>query len=509
MKISKSYYNIWGKDWVYYVEAKSSLIAYIITSIVDGVTTIIEQDTLDASATKTITFTEEGQYQITVVYPANGGTDRTAYDVRCYPDTKADIISSMRDVICNCPALGVDFSNCSNSPLSPVEQDIHLMQQIYNSVGLYDTLLMSPSFLRAHSCCFMGTLQENYYKLETLIKDLYSKISLNGYTPNSYYLMRLYTAYRYVMLYVMEMDMASCIVEGTAIVTPPAPPDAPPTAGSDCEDEILAVQELFDIPAAKLCFNTLGLDFVEIYNSFYLCYMENSVGICTVTSVAPLPPEFGAVDNLTYTNYNLYVEIGETILPTQFTWDVEGTPVALVLDDGGYGQIEDVSVTGNSHDTSASYMFAVKGSVEWTLSGDNVASITLQTNWMYPAYYGKKLTDAFPDATEITTTGTKVVGDFSTEITVPIGTGVTEYGWIAVAVDESIQYTNWKVLNSALNGSVIGVVVDSEQFIELNPAGTVTISGNEYRVYMYTYPSEVTDPLKLYKLNTGTVGGAG
>ncbi len=503
MKIEKTYYDLWGKNYLYYIESKASIIAYALSSVVDDVTTSIEYDFISPLTLLTIELPAEGQYKLVIYYPDGSGTATAVYDLRCYPDLKADLIRTFKDAICNCPAIGSNPTVCSTTSMNVVQQDVNFLEMVYNSVNLYRDLLMSPSFLRKYSCCFVTTLGENYYKLETLLKSLYESVTIGGYTPDSMYLLRLYTAYYYVMIYVMELDMASCLSGsgGTGSGSSGSGTDGPDESGSDCEDEVAAVVELFNPSELKECFVKLGLNFNEIYNSFRLCYLQNPIGLCKVAEEVtppPPPPGVASIDNLTYLDYIQYVEIGEDVIPSLFQWEVVGTPENLVLTDN-VGQITDVAVTGTSYNSGAeTYNLADKGNVRWDLTGDNVNGLYLITSWLYPAYYGTNLTGIPPDATAITTTGTKIIsGNLKNEVLFTPNTAITEYGWVAVPTPEATQYGTWEVGGSILNTSSIGTTIGSTEFIITNPKAWVDVSGVWYAIYIYNYPSEVAEEIKL------------
>ncbi|MHA1197748.1 MAG: hypothetical protein ACTSQF_00125 [Candidatus Heimdallarchaeaceae archaeon] len=502
MKIEKTYYDFWGKDYIYYIESKASIIAYSLSSVVDDVTTSIEYDFISPLTLLTITLPAEGQYELVIRYPDGNGTATAVYDLRCYPDLKADIIRTFKDAICNCPGIGNNPTVCSTTSMNAVQQDVNFLEMVYNSANLYRDLLMSPSFLRKYSCCFVTTLGENYYKLEALLKSLYESVTVGGYTPDSMYLLRLYTAYYYVMIYVMELDMASCLAgsggtpggggDGSGV-------DGPDESGSTCEDEVAAVVELFNPSELKECFIKLGLNFNEIYNSFRLCYLQNPIGLCiTAEEVTPPPPPPGVatIDNLTYLDYVEFVEIGTDVLPSIFQWEITGTPENLILTDN-VSQIVDVSVTGTSYNCGAeTYNLANKGSVSWRLRGDNVNTIDITTQWIYPAYWGKNITGTLPNETEIKN-GTKIIsGNLKNEVLFTPNTAITEYGWVAVPTPEAIQYISWEVGGSALNAGDIGMMIGSTEFI-LTDINWTVVDGTWYAVYIYSYPSEVSEEIRL------------
>lgn len=189
------------------------------------------------------------------------------------------------------------------------------------------------------------------------------------------------------------------------------------------------------------------------------------------------------ISNLNYTANTsaAYLEVGTTLSISKFLWTVGGTPLNLRLVDSD-GTLN-VVVTGNQHTIDKTYSKPVFSSVQWTLSGDNVSSITKTTYWVEPSYFGKKLTGTVPTSAEILA-GSKLLTLTSTEISAPLNTLSTEYGWIAVEVNQADgDYTNWFI--TELNRSTIGPA----EFIK--KAGAVSVNGKTYSVYMFNYPTEV------------------
>ncbi|GAG19847.1 unnamed protein product, partial [marine sediment metagenome] len=253
-------------------------------------------------------------------------------------------------------------------------------------------------------------------------------------------LLKLYTAYAYILFYIMELDKASCVEESTGGGSTGSgePPSPDSTPEGSCADNTEYVQTLFNYAKMKLCFINLGLDFEEIYDSLYTPYMENTLGICTKGDPDPPITEIATITNLTYLNYEHYVEIGEDVIPSLFQWEITGTPENLILTDD-VGQITDVAVTGTGYNSGAeTYNLADKGSVRWNLRGDNVITIYLTTQWIEPAYYGKNSTGIYPTSGQITSTGTKIIsGNLKNEVLFTPDTAITEYGWVAVPIAEA------------------------------------------------------------------------
>jgi hypothetical protein len=195
--------------------------------------------------------------------------------------------------------------------------------------------------------------------------------------------------------------------------------------------------------------------------------------LLTLTSISSL--------NYQANNTAAYLEVNTTLSITKFTWTANGSPESLnLLDSVG---LINTPVTGDQHNVNQSYLRTSFSYIDWFLSGSNVSTISKRTYWVEPSYYGKKVTNSIPTSAEILA-GTKVLTLTASEIQVPISTGVTEYGWIAVEVNQTAgTYSEWFITD--LNRSLIG----PNEFIK--KAGSVSVAGKVYDVYMFNYPSQV------------------
>lgn len=195
------------------------------------------------------------------------------------------------------------------------------------------------------------------------------------------------------------------------------------------------------------------------------------------------------ISNFSYIANNTtgFLNVGQTLSITTFTWTPKGEPLNLNIADsqGQYNQ----NVAGSQQTVTESYTYNTFQKVTWTLSGSNVSSQTFDVYWVEPTYFGVKGTAATPNEAEILL-GSNISLLTSESITVPVASSENEYAWIAVdAVQTNKLYSQWEI--SAFNTASIG----STEFIKY--AGDVTVGGNIYNVYMYNYKSEVSN-IKLF-----------
>ncbi len=197
-----------------------------------------------------------------------------------------------------------------------------------------------------------------------------------------------------------------------------------------------------------------------------------------------------SIANLTLNGgYASVKEVGTSIVNPLFSWIVGGAPSNLKLNDTD-SVITNQTVIGNNWQSAVTYLYNAYKSVTWTVSGDNVDSITNNTKWVFPSYTGVKSSGATPDGTEILT-GTKSVVLTSNSFTSSLQTTSGEYLWIAIAEDtgQSAIFTHWKITD--LNQGDI----DATSIVE--DKGLVNVSGKNYRVYMFTESSELLTPITL------------
>jgi hypothetical protein len=491
MKIITSYYEFYRDSNKYYIENTGSVnpVYYKIYSVQNNLETLVGEavNIISPSEIIEMNLPTEAIYKIVVIYDVAGSVENTSYDIRHFPSLKNSIITTMKEMICDCSNLD-NTLNCTNSTVIPIIQDVYNIQMLLTSIGLYKDMLLSTSFLRQYNCCFTQTLGSNSSTLLSLLANIYTQLDLNGNSPNSTHLVRLYTAYMYILFFVIELDIAEYVTGSSGGVNDPelgggSSRSFIPQTG-DSEDAV-AVKELFDIEDMQQCFTTLGLVSSSIYTTLDTCYKTFNFGSCVITS------EIGtnSVSNLSYTSHTNYVSVDYAITPIQFTWDVEGiAEKSLVLDDNGVGTIENVDVSGTSFDTGINYAPTVPTIIRWTLSGDNVTDAELTTEWVYPAYKGQNTTGIIPTAAQVLIEP-KIVDDFSESIEVEIVTGIGYFAWIAVPTVNS-QYTQWEDINAKGNSGTIA----SNSFMYVT---TLLVGGISYYIYMYKYPTNLTTTLKL------------
>jgi hypothetical protein len=504
MKIKTDYYDFYRESGIYYIENTHATytITYQLYAVKNGVTSIVGEilNLVAPGITDTLVFDGEGIYNLTIIYASSDGigTDTSAYDIRNFPTLKASVIDTMKNMICDCLSLDNDILNCTNTTVTPIAQDLYDTQSLLTSMGMYQNMLLSPSFLRKYICCFTTSLGTNSITLLLLLQGIYTQLSARGTTPNSTHLVRLYTSYVYILLYVMELDIEQ-YETGVNLASTGLYAD-----DSD-SDDVAALKVLFDFEGMASCFNGLSISPDNIFTALNTCYRTNAFGTCTPLNESdgsgnppdPTddPPADDNIEDLSYTSYAEYVEVGATIVPTTFTWTSTGiSEKNLELDDNGEAKIVAQSVTGKSYSSGATnYTKAIPASVVWTLSGDNVSDVNLTTNWIYPSFSGENITGVLPVEAEILG-GTKQVANVSTSITVTVATAVGEYGWIAVPATTP-QYTRWVDVNNALNGGDIGAPAGTE--LMFLAAATVSVNSVAYYVYMYKWPTELNTNLKL------------
>ena len=187
--------------------------------------------------------------------------------------------------------------------------------------------------------------------------------------------------------------------------------------------------------------------------------------------------------NLRYEANNTtgFVRVGSDLNITKFQWTIGGEPENLHLQDSDGQYSEDV--TGAQITVSETYNYTAFKKLTWTLSGSNVSSITKNTYWVEPSYYGKNTTGLIPTAGEITA-GVEHLSLTEDGITVPINTLISEYGWVAVENTQANGlYSRWWI--SEFNNADLGPT----SFMKY--IGNVNVTGKIYNVYIYNYPTQV------------------
>lgn len=204
---------------------------------------------------------------------------------------------------------------------------------------------------------------------------------------------------------------------------------------------------------------------------------------------------FTGVRNLTFDTWKSVVEVGTTVRPQVLRWTETGTVGEKTISDNEGNKI--VTNTVGSAGWLTEYTKNIPDSIKWTLNPEFTSAISLKTMWIYPSYYGKSLTPIDKDNLPVIDLDdpTRMIVDASTNITVDLQTTNREYGWIAVP-NGSTPYDWWKV--TELNQGNIGLPSSGiSSFIKY--IGFFSVHGIHYDFYVYSYPSELTEPLTLYK----------
>lgn len=406
----------------------------------------------------------------------------------------------MADAICDCSNLDDMSASCKIDVSAPVIQDVYDMQMLYNSVGLYRDMLISPSFLRPYQNVLTKALGGHSTTILRLLKKLYDNVDQHGSAPNSMQLARIYTAYMYILFYVIEEDITNYVppVLFTGVPDPPIPAPPPDTR----EQEYL--ERIFDFDNIANCIDSLGLNFEKIYNQMKEDYKKCPFGTdgCTDTGGGVTPPPIDPPDdddmvkNLTYVDHKEFVAVNTFVIPTRFSWQNVGNPINLKLTDSEKILFEQ-PVSGESYSSGdLPYVFNDTRTVVWTLSGDNVTSIQMETTWMHKIYTGKRFKGGVPPESEIIL-GKQFLQSVAIEFGDNLETGASEYGWFAIPKQASAEYTHWQGSNAELNkGTIGGVPGDVVHFISVTE---MMVYGVNYYIYVFNYPSKTNYVLTLYR----------
>lgn len=203
------------------------------------------------------------------------------------------------------------------------------------------------------------------------------------------------------------------------------------------------------------------------------------------------------VKNFTASGHSAIVQAGSSMSITQFTWGVEGVPRNLKLTDSE-GILVNVPVSGTGYTPPAPVVYNLAGvkTITWTLSGDNIPSITLQAKSFYKSYFGKQIasndTPLSVTPAQITAATVFSIGDTSEKITLNANTSNVEQGWVAVPKASSgTAYTKWRVDDTNFSNIIVG------EFII--PPVDVLVGGVTYSVYRWGYRSPLNLPLTLHR----------
>lgn len=430
-------------------------------------------------------------------------------EIRHFPTLKENIIVTMQDVICNCDDIEGTLGECGTGGRSPMAQDTYNMQMLYNSVGLYLDLLMSPQFLRHYDAAVIQLFTDKSALFIGLLQKLYNNVNNYGKADNSMHLVRLYTAYMYAIYYVMEIDISKYTSDSTSqFGTQPLPLVSKSTSYIT---EINAINELFGLDSMTDCFSDICVDIYGLIERFRKLYLCDVMGIYPCPgSPGPDPdpdPETAKILNLSYTQgdkgYMRYVEVGYELHPEVFIWDVIGIPEHLELSDS-IGQLVKVSVDGTSYDAGygVQYVKHNEQDVVWTLDGSNVSPITTITSWIYPAYVGKEVAlggNVLVPSADVILGGEKRLGNFKNGISYYPQTANDEYMWFAVPVTAAPVYNWWKSSSNPLNKERIGGAPGSH--IYFMSAHVVVVNSIQYNVYVQNDYGPVDGTITVFSDN--------
>ena len=268
MKIITEYYELWREDLEKYfiknIDIGSSSITYSLYSVQNSVETLVgEEDILLISGTTgEVTFVNEGIYTLKITDVVT-----TSYSIRYFPTLKNIILTLAKEQICNCNGIDDTQLGCTSSSKSPSAQYLYDFQFSNTSLRLYLDLLLSQDFIRDYRSCFNVILTDDSVTLLSLMDNIVSNMQLNGNISNSTHLTRLYNAYLYLLLYVIELDTAEYTEETTIVVNP----------------ETALVNALFDITTIASCFNDLNINPTTVMSKLDDCYKTKPFsgnGIC-------------------------------------------------------------------------------------------------------------------------------------------------------------------------------------------------------------------------------------
>jgi len=100
-------------------------------------------------------------------------------------------------------------------------------------------------------------------------------MELQGNIPNSTHLLRLYSAYLYLLLYVIELNIS----DYHNINDEELPPtDISLLSNDDDSDEVVLIKSIFDIDNVDSCYIKLGLNITDIYTNLKDLYASCSIG---------------------------------------------------------------------------------------------------------------------------------------------------------------------------------------------------------------------------------------
>ena len=154
MKIITPFYQFCRENFEYIIANNSSgnyVVEYKLFKVENNVEIPLTTSTIPIGEEDVLVFPNAGIYSLHLLRPdPDDTTKRIAdiYSIRYFPTIKENIIITMADVICDCGSLDNMSASCIIGNSTPTIQTTYDIEMLYNSVGMYRDMLLSPSFLR-------------------------------------------------------------------------------------------------------------------------------------------------------------------------------------------------------------------------------------------------------------------------------------------------------------------------------------------------------------------------
>lgn len=195
------------------------------------------------------------------------------------------------------------------------------------------------------------------------------------------------------------------------------------------------------------------------------------------------------LSGLTYSGRVSYLKSGASISNLEFIWSVSGGVKGTILKDS-LGQMGDVSIPEGSVNYTGieAYTSIVPVTITWTLT-DPAAGVsdTINTQWVYPSYWGLNQTGLVPDE-PTAIAGNEMITATTSSVTITPSNAPEDFIWWAIPVTGS-PYTTW--FNVVGNEGLIGPA----EFVRQD--SNLDIGGVAYEIYITNSPSAVEGTLKL------------
>jgi len=492
MDIKDSYYRYIVQNKVYTLENvhDTLFLRFTLTNVTKNI--IVTPDTIvDAGSPIVIlNITEDSIYNLHII-TGDGNTDIEIYN---YPISKELVIDNMKDILCDCDSL---TSVCGNGE-SPIIENNKELQFLFTGSNTYLDVLLSSKNMRNYLCCF-GDLIKSDWRILSHLSRTFTSLNDIGKLPDNISVVRLYTLYKYILLYVIEMDYARYATRENIVVHPGDEPEEPnPNKSSTpvITDEEY-INKLFDIQGIIDCTTDLNVGVESIINSLNTCYQLNSFNACATGNVDPPPnPTEATISNFKMNSSDSVFFIGEPLQVTLFQWDINsGTPEHLKINDT-VSQLIAEEVSGTQHSVSETYILNESGSIVWTLKGSNTNELTMRADWVNIIYTGKLTQERFPTTQEILN-GEKLKEKLNgTDFIWKPDNSLSTIAWLAIPVEASQVFTQWQDMQELTNKGSIG---DNDDYVfMIRDRDIQTINHINYYVYRFGYKTEFTNDLQLY-----------